>query len=355
MTARLTEIARQFFPEQTIHDLASLGNGLINDTYLVSMADSRFVLQRINNRVFARPDQMMENLERISLHIHCDNPFASQITLPAVYKTASGQPFHIDSEHRYWRALEWIKNSESRESISNHHEAAQIGLALGRFHRRFSDMNPQFLHDTLPDFHITPRYLAFYRQVKTAAQITDLREEFDFCQHVIETYQKQAGILEQARQQGLLRERVIHGDPKLNNFLFAKQTNTVISLIDLDTVKPGLAHYDIGDCLRSCCHNEEKNCFNLDICATILKNYTEEVNQIFSASEYDYLFAAILLIPYELGLRFFTDFLTGNHYFKVTHPEQNLHRAAAQFALCNDIFAQQTDITDLIRQLQNHR
>lgn len=355
MTSRLRYIVRQFFPEQPVHDVAPLGKGLINDTYLVSMPDTRFVLQRINNHVFTRPDQIMENLERISLHIHRENQAVAHIALPALYKTTRGQPYYIDGENRCWRALEWIKNSESRESISNNHEAAQIGMALGRFHRRFSDMDTRQLHDTLPGYHITPLYLFQYRQASITAQIPDMREEFSFCQHVIEAYQDRAGILEHARQRGLLQERIIHGDPKLNNFLFARQTDTVISLIDLDTVKPGLAHYDIGDCLRSCCHNEENNCFNLDICATILKNYTEQVDQFFSLSDYDYLFAAIHLIPYELGLRFFTDFLTGNQYFKVTHPEQNLSRAAGMFALCNDIFARQTDIIDLIGQLQNHR
>jgi len=161
--------------------------------------------------------------------------------------------------------------------------------------------------------------------------------------------------LEQAKQHGLLPLRVIHGDPKLNNFLFAKHSGRVVSLIDLDTVKPGLVHYDIGDCLRSCCHVEGSDTFDPAICAAILKGYLAEAGKFFSVYDYDYLYDAIRLIPFELGLRFYTDYLEGNRYFKVTEPLQNLHRATGQFRLCASILAQESVIKSLIGQLKlNH-
>ena len=150
----------------------------------------------------------------------------------------------------------------------------------------------------------------------------------------------------------MLSLRVIHGDPKLNNFLFDKDSKKIASIIDLDTVKPGLVHYDIGDCLRSCCHNPESNNFDLAICAALLTSYLSEAGIFFSDYDYDYLYAAIRLIPFELGLRFYTDYLEGNRYFKVNRPEQNLQRAADQFHLCESIMAQESALKILIEQLR---
>ena len=143
---------------------------------------------------------------------------------------------------------------------------------------------------------------------------------------------------------------MIHGDPKLNNFLFDNRSKKAISLIDLDTVKPGLVHYDIGDCLRSCCQSEN-NQFDLDCCAALLKSYLLEAGAFFTDHDIAYLYAAIRLIPFELGLRFYTDYLHGNCYFKVTAPEQNCQRAIQQFRLCENIMASETTIKQLITHL----
>jgi Ser/Thr protein kinase RdoA (MazF antagonist) len=149
----------------------------------------------------------------------------------------------------------------------------------------------------------------------------------------------------------LLSLRVIHGDPKLNNFLFDQDSKQIVSIIDLDTVKPGLVHYDLGDCLRSCCHRLQSNEFDLDICAALLRSYLSEAGAFFTDDDYRYLYAAIQLIPFELGLRFYTDYLEGNQYFKVTDPEQNLLRAVDQFRLCESIMAQESALKTLIEQL----
>jgi len=173
-----------------------------------------------------------------------------------------------------------------------------------------------------------------------------------FCAEFIARFQSIADDLEAAVQQGLLTLRVIHGDPKLNNFLFDKHSKRIVSLIDLDTVKPGLVHYDIGDCVRSCCHISEPALFDLDVCAALLKSYLNEAGAFFTEHDYHYLYLAIRLIPFELGLRFYTDYLQGNQYFKVTEPEQNLRRAIGQFRLCENIMAQEPAIKNLISQLK---
>jgi Ser/Thr protein kinase RdoA (MazF antagonist) len=210
-------------------------------------------------------------------------------------------------------------------------------------------LNPELLHDTLPSFHIAPDYLQQYKQVLSQ---TTVFSEHSYCANFLNQYQHFSNDLETAKQKGLLTLRVIHGDPKLNNFLFAKHSQQIISLIDLDTVKSGLVHYDIADCLRSCCHNKATGEFILEICAVLLTQYLIEVREFFSPADYDYLYPAIRLLPFELGLRFYTDYLQGNRYFKVTENTQNLQRAIEQFTLCTSIIKQEADIKKLIVSLR---
>ncbi len=149
--------------------------------------------------------------------------------------------------------------------------------------------------------------------------------------------------------------RIIHGDPKINNVMLDNQTGRAVSMIDLDTVKPGLLHYDIGDCLRSCCNilGEEADDFDavrfdLGRFEAVLSGYTAAAHENLSAQDFDFLFDAIRLIPFELGLRFYTDYLEGNLYFKISHPMQNLDRAMVQFRLVESIEQQEAKIKAFI-------
>ena len=293
----------------------------------------------------------MVNLIRLNQHLEQKSGSAVNLKIPVILKTTTHLDFYQDEQGDYWRALSFIGNTESLETISNINQAQQTGFALGHFHRLVSDLDPLSLHDSLPGFHIAPNYLSHYHLVltQTPGQLTP---ESLYCAEFIAKFQHLTDELETAKQQGLLSLRVIHGDPKLNNFLFDQDSKKIVSIIDLDTVKPGLVHYDIGDCLRSCCHILEANEFNLDICAAILKSYLSEAAVFFSDYDYHYLYAAIQLIPFELGLRFYTDYLEGNRYFKVIQPEQNLLRATGQFQLCESIMARESAIKTMIDQLR---
>ncbi|MGR8998960.1 MAG: phosphotransferase enzyme family protein [Gammaproteobacteria bacterium] len=346
----LLPIAHQF--SNAVTGINPLGNGLINDTFLVTTESSPFVLQRINRKVFPEPVQIMENLIMLNQHLAQKSNTALKLKIPDIFKTTTDQDFYQDEQGNYWRAFSFIANTESLEAVSNISQAQQAGFALGHFHRLVSDLDPLLLHDTLPGFHIAPDYLSHYHQVLTQSP-RQFAPESLYCTEFIAKSQHLTDDLETAMQQGLLLLRVIHGDPKLNNFLFDKDSKKIVSIIDLDTVKPGLVHYDIGDCLRSCCHILKSNEFDLDICNAILSSYLTEAGAFFSDFDYDYLYAAIQLIPFELGLRFYTDYLEGNPYFKVDEPEQNLQRAADQFHLCESIMAQKSAIKALIDQLRN--
>jgi Ser/Thr protein kinase RdoA (MazF antagonist) len=345
----LFPVARQFTGNQAVIDIQPLGNGLINDTFLVTTASSPFVLQRINTAVFPQPAQIIENLHTLNKHLQQKKPDSVKLQIPDILSTAEGG-YCYEKNDDYWRALSLIDNTESLEVIKSTHDAAQAGFALGHFHHLLSDLDPGTLHDTLPGFHITLGYLSRYDQVLATAQLSD--PESRYCADFIDRLRHIAGDLETAKQQGLLPLRVIHGDPKLNNFLFDKDSKKIVSLIDLDTVKPGLVHYDIGDCLRSCCQTTDPTGFDRDCCAVILESYLAEAGAFFSDYDYDYLYPSIRLIPFELGLRFFTDHLEGDRYFKVTEPGQNLRRAVEQFQLCDSIVQQEPAIRQLIARLK---
>lgn len=339
-------VAQQF--ALNIIELKPLGEGLINDTFLVTCTESCFVLQRINVQVFPAPEQIMRNLHQLNQHVAQKASDSIKLQVPDVLKTVTEQDFFRDDNGDVWRALSFIANSESLENLSSLEIAAQVGFALGHFHCLVSDLNPELLHDTLPNFHIAPDYLQQYHQVLKQKTVFP---EHGYCRDFIAEYQHLVHDLETAKQQGLLRLRVIHGDPKLNNFLFDKHSQQIISLIDLDTVKPGLVHYDIGDCLRSCCHDKESGEFILEICTAILEQYLSEAGEFFSADDYDYLYSAIRLLPFELGLRFYSDYLQGSRYFKVSEDAQNLQRAIEQFKLCTSIMNQEADIKQIIARL----
>lgn len=351
----LQTIAESFHHPGNILDIVSYGNGLINDTYLVTTDASqsaKFILQKINRQVFTKPRWVMENLVALNEHLLKKDDSSIKLQIPKVITSAGGQPWYEDENSDLWRALEFIENSYSLDTINQITDAEQVGFALGHFHRLLSDLDPMLLHDTLPGFHITPNYLSNYDRALHHSANQSHSDMARYCIDFIASTRNLADILENAKQRKLLLEHVIHGDPKLNNFLFDQHSGLAISIIDLDTVKPGLIHYDIGDCLRSCCHTTKPESFNLQICEAILKGYFGEIGHFFTKHDFDYLYPAIQLIPFELGLRFFTDFLQGNQYFKITEPEQNLHKAITQFQLMQSITTQTKPIQQLIEEFK---
>lgn len=346
MESDILQISQQF-TKASVVKITALGNGLINDTFLVTTDKEPFVLQRINTQVFPNPRLIMENLMLLNQHIRRKKTCAVKLKVPYVIKTISADLYYIDEKNNFWRAIQFIENSASRESIRNFEEAKQVGFALAHFHGLLSDVKINLFHDTLPGFHRTPDYFMHYQHVEEQYKGFFDSSKLDNCRNFILKFQSRINVLEHARQKGWLFERIIHGDPKFNNFLFDRQSERIISLIDLDTVKPGLVHYDIADCLRSCCHVPHSNTFELEFCHAILNSYLKQAD-FFTSMDMQFLYPAIQLIPFELGLRFFTDFLEGNCYFKVSYPEQNLDKALAQFELCNSISNQELEIKQII-------
>jgi Ser/Thr protein kinase RdoA (MazF antagonist) len=340
-------------------DVRPLGRGLINDTFLITTDGARphAVLQRINRRVFPQPELLMENLRVLLKHVarrSAADPKCRELRLPAVYRARADKDFHVDTAGDFWRVLSYIENAQGFDKLRDLHQAEEVGFALGRFHELVHDLDPKLLHITRPGFHNTPRYFARFEEVVAQAKPASRSPELRFCFEFIEAHKGIVNVLEDARQRGTLPLRAIHGDPKLDNVLFDRDTGTAVSLIDLDTVQPGLLHYDLGDCLRSCCNpvgesprDPAEARFDLDIARAILTRYFAETRGFLTADDYRYLPDAIRLIPFELGLRFLTDYLEGNKYFKVEWPEHNLLRATTQFRLAESIENRRDEIEAL--------
>jgi hypothetical protein len=363
MLENLMTIANSFSKTGNRTEIRSFGSGNINDTFRVVpefLTEQPFILQRINTQVFRQPQLVMQNMRIATEHMRSrlqHTPIFPRWEVPFLFLTENGLDHYIDTEGAFWRAMSLIENSESFDMIDDTGRAAEVGYALGTFHSLISDLPPGKLADTLAGFHITPHYLQAYEEI--LEKITPPpTPETNYCLQFIRDHQLGVQVLEDAKSQGKLPLRLMHGDPKINNVLFDINTGKAVSMIDLDTVKPGLIHYDIGDCVRSACNrageeteNWDSVHFDTDLCQTILQGYFSVAKSFLTENDAAYLYDSIRLITFELGLRFFSDYLAGNVYFKVQYPEHNLARAIVQFKLTESIESQERSILNIVRDL----
>lgn len=365
----MTEVwaaAKQFcFPGEPV-EIRRLGAGNVNDTFLVTLRprnETGALLQRINTTVFPDPQLIMENLRIITAHIEAklqaeEGDGHRQWEVAGIYRTRDGQDAYLDDANEFWRALRFIDGATAHPAMRTAGHAHEAGYALGRFHRLVADLNPVALHDTLPGFHNTPQYFCDYDRLSRSSICMGNEDTIRYAQEFIRERRNFSSVLEDARRKGILRMRIMHGDPKAANIMIDDKTGLAVGMVDLDTVKPGLVHYDIGDCLRSCCNVSgeetfayEQVSFDLGLCRSVLAGYFSEALEFLDSNDLLYLFDAIRLLPFELGLRYFTDFLAGNVYFKVLHAGHNLSRAVVQFRLAESIEAQEGEIRKIIQGL----
>lgn len=336
-----------------ITEIRELGAGNINATYLVTSDSRPFVLQRINRRVFPDPIVVAENFSLVTRHLEerqrqGDTNCAFARLLP----TLEGKPWFADGAGEIWRAQSYLAGRPLL-AITRGAQAGETGLALGRFHKLIGSLSVELLQNPLPGFHILPGYLADFDRLADGYG-GNRDADLDRCFAIVEQYREMAPLLLEACDKGLLQVRIIHGDPKVDNFLFDTRGERVVGLIDLDTVGPGLLHYDLGDSLRSCCNRGGEGGdplqvdFDMAACRAFLAGYGREMGDYLSRNDREYLYEAVLLISFELGLRFFSDHLRGNTYFKVRRQGENLQRALVQFALVQRIAEREAEIRRLL-------
>lgn len=364
--AELIAIAEAFHGRSAVRSVAPLGNGNVNDTYLVRTDRDVAVLQRLNTRVFAQPLLVLQNLQVLGEHIQqkLDSSEAHPLLrsrrwhLPRLVCTVDEQQtWHCCEAGEIWRTITYVPDADCVDVVESPAQARELGIGLGLFHQLISDLPAAALADTLEGFHITPLYLERYHKALVNSQQQPC-EASDRCIGFIREREQICDLLERAKECGELPLRPIHGDPKINNVLLDRESGQAVALIDLDTVKPGLVHYDIGDCLRSCCNrlgeetlDFEAVSFDLNLAAAILAGYLSVAGSFLSKAELSYIPDAARLISFELGLRFFSDYLCGNTYFKADRPRHNLERAMVQFALTASIEAQLPALRQLVEQL----
>ncbi len=343
-----------FLPNAEIRSLEPLGSGNVNDTWLIVTAtDKKYVLQRLNPNVFPNPGLVQDNLCKVSSHLQTmlDTVDADFTVLQPV-SNPDGAHRYIDRNSALWRLLSYIEDSLSLDMVDTPEQAKEIGKSLGLFHCLTASLAHSSLEDPLPGFHITPLYLKEYDKLLPTVTASATASD---CADFIHDRRKDVSLLEDASQQGVVRQQVVHGDPKVANFLFSRDGSRVISLIDLDTVKPGLLLHDIGDCLRSCCNQQgeevttpEDVVFDQTLFAAMLDGYFIHGIDLLTDRDKELLIDSVRLISFELGLRFYSDHLVGNRYFKTNRPGQNLFRAQIQFALVRSIENQYTELMERV-------
>lgn len=354
----LIALCEQFAIDLPVDAVAPLGRGLINDTYRLEAGGRRYVLQRINGRVFPEPERIMANLARLARHP--DRPESLGLRVPALIQARDGASFVRDPAGAVWRLMEFIPDACNLSRLQNVHQAREVGRVLGRFHGWAASLPLDDFRVTLPGFHDTPGYLGRLRALfDTRATVHDgpdrITPEIAALLSFTEARLDLAEALDRAVQSGRIAPRLTHGDPKLDNILFDLDERRALALIDLDTVQPGLIQHDLGDCLRSCCNalgegetDPTRVRFDLAFAEAILTGYAEATRGWLSEDDIDCLFDGIRVMPFELGLRFLTDHLQGDRYFKVDRPGRNLIKARIQFALVADIERLEAEISDVI-------
>jgi Ser/Thr protein kinase RdoA (MazF antagonist) len=257
---------------------------------------------------------------------------------PALVRTGEGRSFHVDASGEYWRMFHFIETGVVYDTVRDIAHAREVGRGLGRFQALVADLPPSLLHDTLPGFHHTPRHLADLDGLAQAVggeRLPGVREELAF----VLKRRGLAASLADLMESGRIPRRVVHNDPKVNNILIHAQTGKALCMIDLDTVKPGIVHFDFGDCVRSAANPEGEDAeldavvFDQARYEALREGYLDEAGVFLTQAEIDMLPVSVKVITFELGMRFLADHLRGDAYFRVRHPGHNLHRCRVQFRL----------------------
>ncbi|MBE6596297.1 MAG: aminoglycoside phosphotransferase family protein [Ruminococcaceae bacterium] len=336
------------------------GNGHINDTFLV-VADKRYIMQRMNTDIFPCTEKLMENILGVTEHIrkktaelHGD---VSRSTL-AVCPTLSGLPFFRDSDGNCWRVYEFTEGTVSLEAVRSKEDFYNCAEAFGRFQQLLSDYPAEELYSVIPNFHNTPvRYNNLINAIKkdTYGRLAEVSPEVDF----VKARESFCHTLEHAFSEGTLPLRVTHNDTKLNNILFDEKSGEAICVIDLDTVMPGYSVNDFGDSIRfganTAAEDEtdlSKVSLDLDLFEAYAKGFIKGCGGKLTEKELELLPVGAMMMTLECGMRFLTDYLEGDVYFKTHRQCHNLDRARAQFALVADMERKKTQMDNIILKLK---
>lgn len=361
--SKIIKIANKFNLPCEISSVSPIGNGHINDTFLISVVSSeeKFVLQRINHTIFKSPENLIENIERVILHlrkkISASNGDPTRETLtfmPVRCENSQYKYMYIAPEGEYYRVYRYIKDTVTYNKATVT-LFRQSGLAFGLFAARLSDFDASSLHEVIPNFHNTrSRFDDLQKSIALdkMGRAASIQELIGF----VSKHKNLITVLQDAN----LPVRVTHNDTKLNNVMFDKASGEAICVIDLDTVMPGLALYDFGDAIRfgaSSAEEDEQDLgrvsVDLELFEAFTGGYLHHMRNVLTLGEIDLLATSAQVLTFECGIRFLKDYLDGDIYFKADFPEHNLVRAKTQFKLVCDMEQKFSEMKKIVEKFCN--
>lgn len=345
----LSALFDQFTIDATYASAEPYGSGHINDTFLVkTVEDDHFdyIFQRINHTIFKDVPALMENISRVCGHLRDKlsaitgaNPDRETLT---VIPTKGGQSYFLDGAGNYWRVYIFLDHTKFYDLVPNAHVAYEGGRAFGRFQRLLADLPAPPLNETIMHFHDVDHRLDLFLDAMRRdplGRAAQVGSEIEFVEVRFEAMR----ALNKLAAAGQIPLRVTHNDTKFNNVLL-DENDKGLCVIDLDTVMPGFVHYDFGDAIRiagNTAVEDETDHAKIGIDMTLFEGFTKgflaEVASELNPVELEYLVFATQLMPFIIGLRFLTDYIDGDNYFKIKHQHHNLDRARCQFHLVRSI------------------
>lgn len=361
----LAEVLKSYRHIGTLKSKAPYGNGHINNTFLLtyaldSQAEKRVILQEMNREVFQKPKELMENIIGVTSYLRqriIENGGDPERETLNVLPTADGNDYYIDSRGEYWRAYSFIEGATCYDQVESKEDFYESALAFGNFQHLLAGYPAETLHETIPQFHDTrKRFNDFKNAVDEdkMGRAAHVQEEIQF----VLDREACADIFGDMLKKNELPLRVTHNDTKLNNIMIDNKTRKGICVIDLDTVMPGLAMNDFGDSIRfganTAAEDEtdlSKVSCDLGLFKAYVKGFLEGCKGSLTENEIRLLPMGAKIMTYECGMRFLTDYLEGDHYFRIHREHHNLDRARTQFRLIEDMEAKWKDMEEIVRKI----
>ena len=348
--------------QQEIH------SGNINRTYLITAEGEagarQYVFQRINSYVFKKPQSVMANILSVTEHIKkklLEEAGSYDRRVLSFLRTADGNPYYYTSQRHFWRVYEYVDNSHAYDRVQTPQQFYEAGYAFGEFQAWLSDFPAETLATIIPHFHDTPvRYQDLYAAIERDAdgRCAGVQKEIEF----LLARENECNVLMDGLRGGTLPWRVTHNDTKINNILFDKDSLEAICVIDLDTVMPGTSLFDFGDAIRfgaSTAAEDERDLSKVSLDVGLYEQFTrgflKGADDLLTDSEEELLLQSVKVMTLELAVRFLTDYLNGDLYFKITSPDHNLVRARTQIRLVQDMEAKWERLCEITRRCRAER
>lgn len=351
---KIDEIVKEFNLCGDIVEIFSNEIGLINKSYIVITTEKKYIIQKINKLVFHEPDKIMNNIKVVTEHLNSLKKTCDNLKLIV---TKSGK-YHLVNDGEYYRCYDYINDSVTYNFPKHNKQLYELGDAIGNFHKDLLNLDVNKLHITIPNFHDTD--VRFNQLVEAFINSDPYKqdESIELYKFVLDNIDQVVNINKEL-ENSKIPWHIVHNDTKFNNLVFDKTTNKAKCLIDYDTVMPGSILFDFGDAMRSAAASVSEECFKYELIDFNLIRfvyftigYYYKMKDMLTEREIELLYDSMLMISFECGMRFLTDYLDNDKYFSVKFPKHNLKRSKNQFILSKKIIEKKERIKKIIKIIQ---